>query len=440
MARVDKHIANHERQPPSASADSHVMSKEAWRCESWEQVQQRAACIDILSHMQGSVGFADHPPCASARHPSSRSCASEAASPCTQPRVLELYCGRGGLSAHHHKMGSAAFFLDWNREYVSKSFHEMPELDAGGQVFALNGLSESNFIHLDFLDFAMAVIDNKINVGSLHAIHDGLDCTTFTDMAVSNSERTTANAFFGTSASAFATNLRYHYLMAFHLFLHNRGQTDHCVRTAENPRATRQFHPLTMNVMEKSKSEGGLGMVKVSLSYCQITTSPCQAFQKDTNLWADYPGILELFVDANGKPKKQCDHRTGICNLYRSHARLRPGKGDKNHREDRGSIYPDALCQSLVIESNRMMGVVRMLPLDPACTADGHRDRCAYCGNRGRGDSVYMCDSCDDVYHYRCIPAGFPKPRTGVDWFCPNDRCQARAKETASQRAPAAAQ
>ena len=134
MARVDKHIANHERQPPSASADSHVMSKEAWRCESWEQVQQRAACIDILSHMQGSVGFADHPPCASARHPSSRSCASEAASPCTQPRVLELYCGRGGLSAHHHKMGSAAFFLDWNREYVSKSFHEMPELDAGGQV------------------------------------------------------------------------------------------------------------------------------------------------------------------------------------------------------------------------------------------------------------------------------------------------------------------
>ena len=93
---------------------------------------------------------------------------------------------------------------------------------------------------------------------------------------------------------------RYHYLMAFHLFLHKRGQTDHCVRTAENPRATRQFHPLTMNVMEKSKSEGGLGMVKVSLSYCQITTSPCQAFQKDTNLWADYPGILELFVDANG--------------------------------------------------------------------------------------------------------------------------------------------
>lgn len=75
-------------------------------------------------------------------------------------------------------------------------------------MFALNGLSESNFIHLDFLDFAMAVIDNKINVGSLHAIHDGLDCTTFTDMAVSNSERTAANAFFGTSASAFATNLR----------------------------------------------------------------------------------------------------------------------------------------------------------------------------------------------------------------------------------------
>ena len=55
----------------------------------------------------------------------------------------------------------------------------------------------------------MAVIKHDINVGNLHAIHDGLDCTTFTDMAISNSERTTANAFFGTSPQAFATNLRY---------------------------------------------------------------------------------------------------------------------------------------------------------------------------------------------------------------------------------------
>jgi hypothetical protein len=76
------------------------------------------------------------------------------------------------------------------------------------KVLTLNGLQESNFIHLDFLDFAMAVIKEEINVGDLHSIHDGLDCTTFTDMAISNSERTVANAFFGTSPQAFATNLR----------------------------------------------------------------------------------------------------------------------------------------------------------------------------------------------------------------------------------------
>ena len=88
--------------------------------------------------------------------------------------------------------------------------------------------------------------------------------------------------------------------MAFHLFLHQQGQTDLCIRTAENPKATRQFHPLTMNIMERPKVQGGLGMVKATLSYCQTTTSPYQAFQKDTNLWADYAGILELFVDSTG--------------------------------------------------------------------------------------------------------------------------------------------
>ena len=57
----------------------------------------------------------------------------------------------------------------------------------------------------------MAVIGNKhgFSIGNLNAIHDGLDCTTFTDMAVSKSERTAANAFFGVSPEAFATNLRY---------------------------------------------------------------------------------------------------------------------------------------------------------------------------------------------------------------------------------------
>jgi hypothetical protein len=195
-------------------------------------------------------------------------------------------------------------------------------------VLALNGLDERKFIHLDFLDFAMAVINYDVNVYCLHAIHDGLDCKTFTDLAISTSERTINNAFFGTTSEAFETNLRcavsshpssrpspawrvgsrphppssrrYHYLMAFHLFLLEGGRTDLCVRTGENPKATRQFHPLTTFVMELPKRQGGLGMVKASLSYCKLTTSPHQSFHKPTNLWSDDASTLELFVDSDG--------------------------------------------------------------------------------------------------------------------------------------------
>ena len=40
-----------------------------------------------------------------------------------------------------------------------------------------------------------------------------------------------------------------------------------CMRSAENPKATRQFHPLTVSVFERPKHEGGLGMAKFSVSY-----------------------------------------------------------------------------------------------------------------------------------------------------------------------------
>ena len=39
--------------------------------------------------------------------------------PCTRPRTLELYCGRAGWSAHQRSMGNAAWFLDWDAEYVN---------------------------------------------------------------------------------------------------------------------------------------------------------------------------------------------------------------------------------------------------------------------------------------------------------------------------------
>ena len=52
----------------------------------------------------------------------------------TTPRTLELYAGRAGWSAHQKAMGNHAFFLDWNRECVQKSFDKAPEYDPEGQV------------------------------------------------------------------------------------------------------------------------------------------------------------------------------------------------------------------------------------------------------------------------------------------------------------------
>ena len=110
----------------------------------------------------------------------------------------------------------------------------------------------------------MAVLEAKLDVGELHAIHDGLDCSTFTGMALSCSQRRSENFFFGTSAEAYATNLRYHYLVALHLHLHQQGQTRHCVRTAENPKATRRHHPLTTHGLERPKAAEQLARVSTT--------------------------------------------------------------------------------------------------------------------------------------------------------------------------------
>ena len=105
-----------------------------------------------------------------------------------------------------------------------------------------------------------------------------------------------------------------------------------------------------------------------------------------------------------------CQLAKGVCNNYGSHAHLRPGKNDKDVRKDRGSMYPDALCGKLVLMANQLMGAVRMQPLNPAFTTDGHADACMACANAVKGGAVYSCDGCSDVYHYRCIPKGTRKP------------------------------
>ena len=126
------------------------------------------------------------------------------------PRTLELYCMRSGWSAHSKLAGNDAYYLDWNKEAVKPSWEPHPDyttekdgtrpglstlrrIEPHSQdgrlpkhirtchphmaVFCLNGLDDTKFIHLDFLDFAVAVLRCHINVGALHAIHDGLDCS-----------------------------------------------------------------------------------------------------------------------------------------------------------------------------------------------------------------------------------------------------------------------
>ena len=149
-------------------------------------------------------------------------------------------------------------------------------------------------------------------MGSIHALHDGLDCGSFTIMANANpsnlaspnpnpnpspnpnpnpnpkpgpnpnpnhnpnpnpnpdqanakSERQPCNYFMGTSREAWDTNLRYHYLAAIHLQLQLQGSTENCIRTAENPQAARQFHPLTRHIFERPKATGGLGSARCRL-------------------------------------------------------------------------------------------------------------------------------------------------------------------------------
>ena len=55
---------------------------------------------------------------------------------------------------------------------------------------------------------------------------------------------------------------------------------------------------------------------------------------------------------------------------------MRPNKGEQG-REDRGSIYPDALCLLLTSGAARLFGHVRTQQLDPANTADGVNDFCS---------------------------------------------------------------
>jgi len=126
-----------------------------------------------------------------------------------------------------------------------------------------------------------------------------------------------------------------------------------------------------------------------------------------------------------GEFKKLCT-KEAPCHFFGDHRHLRPEKGDERVDEKRGSVYPDELCFLLSTAASRLLGRVRTIDLDPAYTADGTRDKCTGCGGRQRGGDVHTCEGCPDVWHYKCIPNGYPKPKNTNPWFCPNAACQQR--------------
>ena len=159
------HCERYADKPTSASSAWAQSDREpeGWRCQSWDEVIERIGSLNILSDYKASGDEDDDEE-------------SEALQPGTTPRTLELYCGRAGWSAHHKRRGSDAWYVDIDKKWVTPSFaNSKPEYMEDGTIMCLNGLDREKFIHLDFIDFAMAVLTNRVNIGDLHAIHDGFD-------------------------------------------------------------------------------------------------------------------------------------------------------------------------------------------------------------------------------------------------------------------------
>ena len=169
--------------------------------------------------------------------------------------------------------------------------------------------------------------------------------------------------------------------------------------------------------MEQPKGKGGLGMAKAIVSYC---TAVDAQWQKTTSIWTDNADTLSEFVRADGSTKFVCSCAGAACNKFNSHRQIKPGKGEIG-RADRGSIYPDGLCQMLIRAAQPVLATVRARPLDPAMTQDGSDDYCRICNNRFKGGTVHLCGLCPSAYHWKCIPRGFPKPSKELAmWTCPD--------------------
>ena len=140
-------------------------------------------------------------------------------------------------------------------------------------------------------------------------------------------------------------------------------------------------------------------------------------------VWTDDADTLSEFVRSDASTKYECSCTGAACNKFNNHKMIRPNKGEEG-RADRGSIYPDGLCQMLVRAAQTTLAKVRAQLLDPAMTNDGTENLCRTCG---KGGKLYLCAFCPAAYHYRCIPRVALRPNTKLNvWACPD--CHAKGK------------
>jgi len=268
-------------------------------------------------------------------------------------------------------------------------------------------LDESDYVNLDFLDFAVGVFLNKIELPALDLVWDGFDCTTFSLLSKGTHERKMSNAFMGTSLEAYESNLRYQFKTALYFKLQEANPMIELA--SENPKASMRFHPLTRSYVEKPASEGGLGQLLIELCMCHFGAVNV----KPTYIWHTSISFCDDFYNArDGNFKYKCSLQEGVCG--KAHEQVRAPKGQKTKAFD-SSVYPKEFSSTHA----RCVGVafkkLRLEPEDPQHTSDGQLSECVECGE---GGTLILCDQCPRAFHRRCLTVRDRDCREQDGWVC----------------------
>ena len=178
IERVVRHAERYWAAPPSGLT--------------WEEVERRIGTLDKRAYV-------DEQKAEKARAEREGRKYEE---PQRQRRHLELYCGRAPLTVGFARRGWWGKFLDNDRQWVEPTLAEKRE-DGSDRPLASKHdrggvrLARDDYIDLDFLDLAVGVFQKKsgadrarrVELVPLDHVHDGFDCSTFSQMAKSTHER-----------------------------------------------------------------------------------------------------------------------------------------------------------------------------------------------------------------------------------------------------------